>query len=173
MVQVINTRAIWVSLPILTADRIFGGSHKKLLKKPHASTSFLVHSDGFRSGEDTHRVKSAWPRALPCRVNSMVSRPMKLYHSRSGATAALPTTAGSRDSRHGICRSAQNFGQGEPPFELERSVYGESFAMRHTASSLPRKSGAKPVQTATNSLKSLSYGDSLRFRDFMRAPYLA
>ena len=49
----------------------------------------------------------------------MVRRPIKLCHPfRVVLAAALPATAGSRDSRHGICRYAQNFGQGEPPFEL-------------------------------------------------------
>jgi hypothetical protein len=66
-------------MPTLTADRIFGGSHKKLLKKPHGETSFLFTPTDFGAFENAHRVENA--RLMPCRVNSMALRPMKLYHS--------------------------------------------------------------------------------------------
>ena len=60
------------------------------------------------------RVENAAP-LWPClaaltAVTQSVTNALPTY--QGGAAAALPTTAGSRVSRHGIFRRTQNFGQG-------------------------------------------------------------
>jgi hypothetical protein len=70
-------------------------------------------------------------RALLPGVAALTRRPISAAHAlppfvSGDAAAALPTTAGSRDSRHGIFRLAQNFGQADllssQRFALKRSV---------------------------------------------------
>jgi len=68
------------------------------------------------------RVESAASLAMPYRVNSATDHGCYALPSFDGAAAVLPTTAGSQDSRHGICRLTQKFGHRNLPFEL-RAAY--------------------------------------------------
>jgi hypothetical protein len=108
--------------------RLFGGRNRAAILGTFLDDWRLaiLQSDGFRSDRDAHGVESA--RLTPC-LTAFNCDGLKTNEALlllgSSAAAALPTTAGSRDSRHGICRITQKFGQGEPPFEFEPLGYSD------------------------------------------------